>query len=155
MIKLVSNFFIVVLILIHPLFAQEKENKKYVERPWHKIELNLGGYLTDVSTQARIGSNTLGLGIGIDFEKALGMESSTFVFQADGLLRFGKKKKSFVELGYFSINRESTKKLEANIELFDRTFTKGTVFSSATNISIAKQLIKTVSAIHIIITLKQ
>lgn len=141
MIKLANNFFFAVVLilmqfLILPLFAQEKEIEELVETPWHNVELNLGIYLTDVSTQARVGSNTVGLGVGIDFEKALGMETSSFVFHANGLFRYRKKKKSFIKLGYFSVNRKSTKTLEAEIELFDKTFSQGTVISSKTDVGI-------------------
>ena len=135
MIRLKNIRFILLIstsILVTSLFAQEDENQA-VESPWHNVEVNLGGYLTDASTQASIGSNTLGLGIGVDFEKALGIDRSTFVFQANSLMRFGKKKKSFVDIGYFGINRNANKTLEAEVELFDKTFAKGTIISSSTN----------------------
>lgn len=135
-----KNILVVVLMIIlqsslMSLSAQNDSIQKNVS-PWHNIELNLGVYLTDISTQARVGSNTIGLGIGIDFEKALGMETSSFVFHANGLFRYRKKKRSFIKVGYFSINRRSTKKLEAEIELFDKTFSQGTEISTKIDVGI-------------------
>jgi hypothetical protein len=129
-----NKFLILSLLLGVSVFGQNEENQKV--SPWKNIEFNLGVYLTDVSTQARIGSNTLGLGIGADLEKALGMETSSFVFHASGLFRYRKKKKSFIKLGYFEINRKSTKTLEAEIELFDKSFSQGTIISSKIDMGI-------------------
>lgn len=111
------------------LFAQN-DSVQEVGGPWHKMEFNVGGYITDITTQARFGSEALGIGIGLDLEKALGLETTSFVFKANGLYRFGKKKNNFVELGYYGIKRKAEKVLATDIEIFDKTYTVGTRITS-------------------------
>ena len=131
-----KNVLIIVLLSSAMLFAQDKEKTVSVDSPWKKIEFSAGGYLTDITTEVRIGSDALGIGLSVDLERALGLETSSFIFKADGLFRFGKKQRSFVGFGYFGLTRKSEKVLATDIEFFDKTYTIGTKISSSTKLNI-------------------
>ena len=126
----------IILLNFNAIAQKNGDSTQTSNNPWHKIEFNIGGYLTDITTQARIGSEALGLGIGVDFEKALGLETTSHIYKLDALLRFGKKKNNHIELGYYSINRNSIKVLATDVELFDKIYKVGTRISSDTKVNI-------------------
>ncbi len=65
-------------ILTQPAQA-ETDNPE--DLPWETFYMNLGIYLATVDTAFRLGSDNLGIGIEIDAEDFLGMESTNSVFR--------------------------------------------------------------------------
>lgn len=47
--------------------------------PWERFSFNLGGFITSLNSDVRIGIEQIGPGIEIDVEDALGLDSSTSV----------------------------------------------------------------------------
>ena len=77
------------------LFAQDSlTTTPKSTNPWHKIEVNIGGYLTDITTEARIGSDALGIGLSVDLEKASGYDHhylpvpATYLVGNNGVIQF-------------------------------------------------------------------
>ena len=105
---------------------------------WERFGLKLGGFVTTLNSDARIGSATLGAGVSIDVEEALGLKSSLTVFRADGLYRFGQSRKHRLDVTYYSMRRSATKTLEREFEFEDITFEIGDVVDSFLNLEIFK-----------------
>lgn len=106
--------------------------------PWDKFTVSFGGFLSSQNSDIRLASKQVGLGLIVDFEDLLGMESTTFAFRAGSTYRFGKNRKHMVELGYFGINRNSSKILEEEVEIGDEVFPVGAQVSSTFNFTIVR-----------------
>ncbi len=119
-------------------FAQEKDSLQNIEtvKSWERFSVNLGGFLAGVNTGIRFGSKQLGIGIDINLEDALGMETQNFVFRSDAMYRFGKKKRHSIKATYFSFIRSAKKVLDAEIEIGDHIFPVGTDIESRFDLSI-------------------
>ena len=85
-----------------------------------------------------LGSKQAGLGVVLDLEDALALQTSSFVFRATSNLRFGKRNHSAIILDYFGINRKASKTLEAELELGDNVYPVGTVINTKFNLSIIR-----------------
>lgn len=110
-------------------FAEES-----AELPWERFSVKLGGTGTTLDSSARVG--TAGVGLEIDFEEALGLESSSFVFRLDALYRSSKNLKHTFGFSYFDLRRDSTKVLTEEIEFGGETFTVGQQVDSFYNLRI-------------------
>lgn len=104
------------------------------ELPWERFSVKLGGTGTTLDSSARVG--TAGVGLEIDFEEALGLESSSFVFRLDALYRSSKNLKHTFGFSYFDLRRDSTKVLTEEIEFGGETFTVGQQVDSFYNLRI-------------------
>jgi hypothetical protein len=80
----------------------------------------IGAYFPNTTTQAQLDSNTLGVGVNVDFERALGMDDSRTVPSAFGRWRLGERWR--IEAEYFQINRSSTRVIDREIRWGDRVF---------------------------------
>jgi hypothetical protein len=103
-----------------------------------KFSVSLGGFLTGLSTDILLGNDQLGLGIAINLEDALGLETSTVVLRGGVEYNFGKRHRSMVRFGYFGFFRSSNKVLESEIEIGDEVFPIGTEVNSRYDIQIFK-----------------
>jgi len=125
----VSFVLLVASLLSQPVLADQGEQEKALG-PWERFSVSLGGFFSDLSSDVRIGSRTLGVGTDIDVEDALGLESSTLVFRSDALYRFGKSRRHRIDFSYFDLSRDSMKTLVADIDFGKRQFTVGTTVDS-------------------------
>ncbi len=131
----ICSITILALMLSKPVFAEENNS---VKGPWERFSINLGGFITTVDSDVRIGSEQLGLGIDVDAEEALGLETSTSVYRADTLYRFGHSRRHRFDFSFFELRRSGTKELGREIEIGDRTYSAGTTVDSYFNLSIYK-----------------
>ena len=76
--------------------------------PWDRFNIKLGGFVTSLSSNVRIGSPT-SVGVDIDLEDTLGLESSQSVFRVDALYRFGQSSRHVVDFSYLDLRRDATK----------------------------------------------
>jgi hypothetical protein len=85
-----------------------------------KYSFSLGGYFMDTRTQVRVDDAESDRGTEVDFEKDLGFGDN------DELLRFEAnwvfKGRHQLGVGYFDLNRTSTRTLDREIEWGDETF---------------------------------
>lgn len=129
----------VVMLLFFPglIAFSQGQNKKAVKDSLNygheRLSFTAGAFLTSISNNISIGSSQLGLGININVEDALGLNTSMFVFRGETEYTFGKRMHSSVSLGTFSLNRKANKVLESNIEIGDQVFPIGTSVSSKFN----------------------
>ena len=118
-------------------YSQEKKTENYNRSDSahgtylnNKFSISLGGFLASNNSGITLGSQQLGLGIIIDTEDALGLETSSFVFRTNANYRFGNRRRHSLVIDYFSINRKSNKVLLEDIEILDQIYIAGTEISS-------------------------
>jgi len=78
------------------------------------------------------------VGVNVDIEEALGMETSMSVFRAEALYRFGHNRRHQVDFLYYDLRRNATKKIDQQIEWGDHTYPIGTTVDSFFNVRIFK-----------------
>ncbi len=132
------GFYVIVFTLafLFPSVVAAEEGEK--AKPWERFSLNVGGFVATVNSDFRLGSQSLGAGIDISPEDALGLDSSLFVFRADALWRFTSNRRHRFELSYYDLRRASTKNLEADIQIGDRIFTAGTTVDALFDLQVIR-----------------
>lgn len=74
------------LVILLPLFqANAAQSENPSENPWEKFGVNLGVFVSALDTTFRIGS---GVGLDIDVEEALDLDTSDTVFRTEASWRF-------------------------------------------------------------------
>ncbi len=106
------------------------------EVPWETFNLNLGVFFSAIDSNVGLGLNNVG--IDVDVEEALGLDTSTTAFRIDALWRFTDNKRHRFDFSWFDIKRDSTKVLEKDIEIGDEVFPIGTTLESTLNLKILK-----------------
>jgi len=74
---------------------------------WERGILRVGGMIADFNTDISFSLNGA-LGISINAEELLGLESKLSTFRADGAWRFGKRKRNTFDFTYAAYNRDAT-----------------------------------------------
>ena len=87
------------------------------DMPWKKAYLNLGYYFASLNSSIRLGESTVGLGVDLNAEDFLGLDSSGGSFRAEVGWRFSKNRRHKVELGWFGFHRSGTKVIDQTITL--------------------------------------
>lgn len=111
--KILLTLFAVV--FLAPFCQAETEKQKKL--PWEKGYVNLGVYVAAFDSSFRIGSTNTGLGLDIDVEQLLGLDSSGNTFRVDAGYRIGRKRRHKIEFSWFSFNREGETQISQDIEL--------------------------------------
>ena len=96
--------------------------------PWEKWSISGGVFVADLSNTARIGPS--GVGVEIDLEETLGLESSQSVFRIDGAYRFGADNRHRVDFTWFDLSRDATRTLQQDIVIDGVTYMAGTTVNS-------------------------
>jgi hypothetical protein len=84
---------------------------------WARGYLNLGAYFATLDTGFRLGIGNIGLGITLDAEDFLGLDTTNAAFRIDGGYRFGKSRKHKLEASWFQFHRDAEKVLTEDVEL--------------------------------------
>ena len=92
------------------------EGKTETQMPWEKFGANVGVFLAAVDSNIRIGS---GIGIDIDVEEALDLESTNTVFRADALWRFTENRRHRLDLIWFAFRRDGNRRILDDIPIED------------------------------------
>jgi hypothetical protein len=106
--------------------------------PWHRLDVNVGGFLSGLNSELRLGSEQLSIGLNISLEDALGLESSSLIARADVEYRLGGSRRHRVGASLISFRRQASRVLESDIDIGDTTFSVGTKLSSTLNVEIIK-----------------
>ena len=133
--KKVTWLFVIMLFgfcVSQPAFAKDSDNpdeqKKMTEKkvlePWPNFELDVGAALTTLSSSVRFGTNS-GVGLDVDVEDALNLDSSSLVWFAGGYYRFGSTRRNRFDFSYVSYHRDATTVLGTDIPIFDVIFPEG------------------------------
>lgn len=104
-----------------------------------RFSLNIGGFLirrTDTDIAFKKTRAPLDIGVGIDFERSLGVSDTETEGRIDGYYRFNKRHR--VDWTWFRIDRTGTQTIDFNIDLPDVDFPPGTTVSTTFDSEIIK-----------------
>lgn len=124
---------LVTALLPPPAFGGDDGND---EIPWKRFDLALGGFLTGLDSSVRLGSKELGLGLDIDVEDALDLDTSSLVLRAGASYRIGDRGRHRVGLVFYRFFREATKVLATEIEIGGTVYPIGTEVNSDLHVTI-------------------
>ena len=114
-----------------PLLSQDS-----VQYQWERFSINLGGFVTTMNSDISIDGQEMGLGVNINLEDALGLNTSTAVIRGELEYHFGSKRRSYVRMGYFGLFRNASKTLENQLEIGGSVFPVGMEIVSKYNMQI-------------------
>jgi len=138
---ILSTFFLIFFFTCAHVEAQEdppvmeSDSSAY---SWERFSVNVGGFITGLNSDIQFGNRESGLGIAINLEEALDLQTSSLVLRGEAGYLFGKRMRSSAKLGYFAFLRSSTKILETEITVGEETFPIGTDVNSSYNLQIFK-----------------
>jgi hypothetical protein len=104
-----------------------------------RLTLNIGSYLirrTDTDINFKKTNAPLTVGVGIDFERDLGVSDTETEARIDGYYRFNKRHR--VDWTWFKIDRSGTRTIDFDIDLPDFDFPPGTTIETTFNTEIIK-----------------
>lgn len=141
--RFLIGLFLIAVLPLNSIFAQNTENirsRDSLEYKWERFSVNLGFFFTTIYSDISLAGTQVGLGVNLNLEDALGLNSSSFVIRGEAAYNFGSKKRSHVRLGYFGLIRNSSKTLETEIEIGNTVFPIGTELSSRYDLHIIRTL---------------
>ena len=130
---LIFMIFFISIIFCKPVMAESNDT---ADQPWERFSFKLGGYIADLNSELRIGFGTLGAGVSVDVEDALGMESSMSVFRAGALYRFGRSRRHQVDFTYYDFRRNATERIGRDIDWGENNYPIGTTVESFFNVRV-------------------
>ena len=104
--------------------------------PWETFNLSLGVFFSAIDSNIGLGVNNIGL--DIDLDKALGLDTSITAFRTDAFWRFTDNKRHRFNFSWFNIKRDATKVLEKDIEIGDKVFPIGATMESTMDFKVFK-----------------
>jgi len=102
---------------------------------WPKFEIAIGGFVTQDNTELQINSETLGAGVNVNLEDALGIDSSSNTFRVDALYRFGERRRHEIEFHYFDNKRNGSKVTDKDYQIGDNFYPAGTGVNTDTQLT--------------------
>lgn len=118
-------------------FAEESDAKKKAEDlPWDKASISLGSLVSSTNSNIRLSAE--GLGIGIDVEEALGLDTTQTVFRAGGIWRFSDNRRHRADLSWFAIRRDGSTQLVQDITIDGVTYPTGTQANTSFDLDVYK-----------------
>lgn len=116
----------------------ELDSIEQAVQPWDRLSVGFGAFIAGYNSGITLGSKQVGLGLVIDIEDALGLETSSFAMRGKVIYRFGKTMKHALTGGYFGINRNAKKVLEDSLQLGGIIYPIGTELTSRYNLTIIR-----------------
>jgi hypothetical protein len=101
-----------------------------------KFFFAIGGYLPESSTDARLDSQTLGIGADVNFEDTLGLDDRKLTPEFLARWRFTERWR--VELEHFRLDRSGTKTLTGAIQVGDKVYSVNEELQSEFNIAVTR-----------------
>jgi hypothetical protein len=87
------------------------------DTPWETYGLSGGVFISDTNTSIRLGT---GVGVDLDAEDLLGLDSTNTVFRVGGLWRFSDNQRHRVDLSWFAFHRSGSKTVGQDFEFENR-----------------------------------
>ena len=112
------------------------ESDKAEEKPWERFSLNLGGGVTFLKSDVRIGSESTGISVNV--EDALGLDTNMVVLRAEGIARLGDSRRHRLDFGYFDLSRSGTKTLGRDITIGNTVYPIGTTVDTKFDMKLFK-----------------
>ena len=129
---LLNSVFVILLFLTNYSLAQENSDEYSKDR----FSASLGGFYTGLNNSVIVGIDQLGIGLSLELEDALGLESSALVLRGDATYSFGKKRNKRLSIGYIGLLRKSEITLGRELEVGDVIFPLETKISTKFNLEI-------------------
>lgn len=122
--------------LLLVVFATTGNCEEPKNSPWEKFAFNLGGMTAASDSSVRLGLP--GVGVEVDLEEALNVDTSFSMFRIEGLWRFTGNRRHRLDFQWYRINRRGTKTLDRVLEGDDITIPIGTTVETTLNFDIYK-----------------
>lgn len=103
-----------------------------------RFTASFGGFYTGLNSSVIVGIDDLGLGLSLNLEEALGLETSTLVLRGDAKYTFGSKRNKILSLGYIGLIRKASRTLGREIEIGDIIFPAKATIDTKFNLEIYK-----------------
>lgn len=87
------------------------------DSPWETYGLSGGVFISDINTSIRLGT---GVGVDLDAEELLGLDSTNTVFRIGGLWRFSDNQRHRVDLSWFAFHRSGSRTVGQDFEIENR-----------------------------------
>jgi len=91
-----------IILFIKPALA---ENPASHDTPWEKFSLNAGYFISNTNTDLRLGA---GLGVSVNVEDLLGLDTNNNVFRIDSYWRFTDNRRHRLDFTWFSFRRDGS-----------------------------------------------
>lgn len=137
-ITLVPLIFLTLFVNSTHALSQDVDSVSKYPNSWDRFSVSFGGFLASYSSGITIGSKQLGLGVQIDIEDALGIESSTLAFRGRANYKFGKTRRHSTSFGYFGIIRNAKKVLDEELVIGNIIYPIGTELNSKYDLTILR-----------------
>lgn len=115
------------------------------ESPWEKVSLSVGGMLTGLNSDLRIG--TTGVGVAVDLEEALGLDSTTTTLRVEGSWRFTENRRHRLDVSWVRLHRTADRVISEDIDIGDDTIIAGSEVDSEVDLQLVRAAYK-YSLIH-------
>ena len=92
------------------------ENPVKNDKPWEKFSLKFGYFISTVDSDLRLGS---GVGLSVDVEELLGLDTTNSVFRIDSFWRFTENRRHRLDLTWFSFRRDGSNIVGQDIPIKD------------------------------------
>ena len=96
-----------------PVWSEDKDTQ---DKPWEKFGINAGIFLSSNDSNIQIGS---GVGLYLDVEGFLGLDSTNQVARIDTLWRFSDNRLHRVDLSWFAFRRSGDRVITEDITIED------------------------------------
>lgn len=106
--------------------------------PWERYGFTFGGFVADLSSDIRLGSDRLGTGVDVNLEDALGLDTTSRVLRVGAAVRFGKSRRHQAEFSWFQLNRDATKTLGRDVVIDNVVYPIGSTVDSFLDVQIWK-----------------
>ena len=116
--------------------AEDSKQQSTENLPWEKASINLGYFISSTNSGVRLSAK--GLGVSIDVEDALGLESTTNVFRTGGFWRFSDNLRHRADLTWFALRRDGYRQLGQDIVIDGVTYPTGTTVNVGFDIDVYK-----------------
>jgi len=84
--------------------------------PWEKFSLDLGVFISEISSEIQFG---VGVGVDVNVEDLLGMDTSTAVIRLDGAWRFTQNRRHRLDFSWYVFRRDGNNKIDQEIKIED------------------------------------
>ena len=101
--------FIVVLLSTSTVWGLDAAAK---EEAWEKFGISAGYFISNVDSTVRLGT---AVGVEIDVEDLFGLDSTMSVFRVGALWRFSENRRHRLDVSWFSLSRDSSKRILEDI----------------------------------------
>lgn len=105
--------------------------------PWQKFSIAIGGFTSASDSEIQVNSSATGVGVVVDLENTLNVNSRFNTVRIDTLYRYGETERHQIEFHYFESNRSGDRFLTEDLQIGDTLFPAGTQLHTEFNLNFA------------------